>query len=350
MKILYLTCSEEDYLSDALLHGFRRHLGVNAVDYPRKDILYFDCTVNARQRIRGGGFTLYTGLLKEDVIDRSHIIERLQKGEVDLVVFSDISRQFGYFAQWRPYIHPGNAIIIDGSDSPQVYPHAGFWWRRPYYWFLPQTTCGFLYFKREWTEDSRFNLWHRFLPRRVRRALPHYAGLRPISFSIPEEKIIATLPIKSKDFPVHIVDPEVAAMIPGSATTHVFDNEEEYYADLQASRFGVTTKRAGWDCLRHYEIAANGCIPCFRDLQLKPRNCAPHGLAPGENCLSYVSAGDLFRQTAAVDPARYLRLQAGALAWARSCSTRERALEVIRVLEVRWSRSAGFPRRNRLLS
>ena len=36
------------------------------------------------------------------------------------------------------------------------------------------------------------------------------------------------------------------------------------------SRFGVTTKKSGWDCMRHYELAASGCVPCFRDLEEKP--------------------------------------------------------------------------------
>ena len=29
-------------------------------------------------------------------------------------------------------------------------------------------------------------------------------------------------------------------------------------------------KKAGWDCLRHYEILANNCIPYFTDLEECP--------------------------------------------------------------------------------
>jgi hypothetical protein len=32
----------------------------------------------------------------------------------------------------------------------------------------------------------------------------------------------------------------------------------------------MTTKKAGWDCMRHYEIMANGCIPYFPDLATCP--------------------------------------------------------------------------------
>jgi len=41
-------------------------------------------------------------------------------------------------------------------------------------------------------------------------------------------------------------------------------------------------KRGGWDCLRHYEIAAAGAVPCVRQLEGKPSSCAPHGLQAGE--------------------------------------------------------------------
>ena len=33
-----------------------------------------------------------------------------------------------------------------------------------------------------------------------------------------------------------------------------------------------TTRKAGWDCMRHYEILANGCIPYFPDIANCPVN------------------------------------------------------------------------------
>ena len=73
-------------------------------------------------------------------------------------------------------------------------------------------------------------------------------------------------------------------------------------ADLARSRFAITTRRGGWDCLRHYEIAAAGAVPCFRQLEAKPARCAPHGLRPGSNCLSYHDWPDLRRQVAGITP------------------------------------------------
>jgi hypothetical protein len=147
---------------------------------------------------------------------------------------------------------------------------------------------------------------------------------------------VSAPPQKAKDFPVHIVDEEVAARVAGSRTSYAFGSEAEYYADLQASRFGVTTKRAGWDCLRHYEIAANGAVPCFKALHAKPETCAPHGLS-STNTIIYADAEDLFRQIAALTNAEYAKLQANALAWARASSSVARADEVIAT----WQQASG---------
>ena len=106
--------------------------------------------------------------------------------------------------------------------------------------------------------------------------------------------------------------------------TDAIEREADYYADLQASRYGITTKKAGWDCMRHYELAANGCVPCFRDLAGKPTTSAPHGLGD-HNCVPYSDYADLRRRIDAIDEEGYRRLQAGAIEWARANSTRRRA-------------------------
>ena len=329
MRILFLTSSEEDYLSDSLLLGFKQIFGNDVVDYPRRDILYRDCPEFIHRQVRGNGFTLYTGLLDGVAVDRHGVGSKLKEARYDLVVISDIWRQFGFFTQWRPYLTPENTVLIDGTDTSQVFPHAGYWWRRPSWWFLPRSAVGFLYFKREMDGRSRFNFWHRLLPAFLLSSLPHYPGLRRISFGFPESKVVTFLPVKTKDFPCHLVDAEVATAIPGSSVSYAFKTEADYYADLQSSRFGVTTRRAGWDCLRHYEIAANGAVPCFRDLHKKPVDCAPHGLIPGKNCLSYNTAADLLQQVKDLSAERYLEVQQGALAWVRTKSTRALAAAVV---------------------
>jgi hypothetical protein len=327
-KVLFLTPPVEDYLAISLFHGLRTLLGENVIDVPRYEPAYESFPIDKRSGVYGKGFSVFFDL-PDIAIDRSRIESRLGAKEFDLIVFSDIWRQSQLFARLQPLIDVRDTIILDGSDSPNVYPHAGLWWRDPGSWLLPRATKGFLYFKREWTEDSQFNLWHRVLPRAARRRLLPYRGLRRVSFSFPEKKMVFAAPSKTKDFPRHIVDPEVATLVPNSATSYAFETEAAYYADLQSSRFGITTRRSGWDCLRHYEIAANDAVPCFRDLDAKPRTCAPHGLVPGKNCINYRSAFELLEVVGSIDPTTYSKLQEGARAWIRGRTTSRVANEVV---------------------
>jgi hypothetical protein len=46
-----------------------------------------------------------------------------------------------------------------------------------------------------------------------------------------------------------------------------YNTEEEYYNEYKKSYFAITTKKCGWDCMRHYEILANGCIPYFLNIE-----------------------------------------------------------------------------------
>lgn len=319
MQILYITGATEDYLADSVFHGLRSLLGQQVVDYPKAEVMYRTCPGTTARQVRGRGFTLYSGLLDDIEIDRYGVFDKVRGGQFDLVIFSSIWRQFGLFLQLLPWLRPGQAIVLDGEDSPHVYPAAGHWWRRAYYWGLPRAHSRFLYFKREWTEQSRFSLAARLLPAKLAGRLPFARNLRPISFSIPAEKVVASPPDKTKDFPAHIVDAEVAAAV-GGRTSYAFADEAAYYADLQASRFGVTTKRSGWDCLRHYEIAMNGAVPCFRNLDHKPTTCAPHGL-DATNSISYRNWEDLRSQTSALSESRYRELQFGAIAWANAHTT-----------------------------
>ena len=326
--MLFLSSSQEDYLADSVLHGFRSLFGSDCVDYPKAEQLYQSTAEATKSQIRGNGFTLYSGLLEDIEVDRFHIVSKVKAGFFDLIVVGDIWRQYGLFCQLRPWLHSGNAVVLDGADTSAPYPAAGFWWRRPYYWLIPRAHREFLYFKREWTCETRFSIVSRFLPPKILAKIPPVSNLRPIAFGFPQEKIIAEVPQKDKDFSVHIVDTDVARQVEGTQTSYAFANEADYYQDLQRSRFGITTKRAGWDCLRHYEIAANGAVPCFRDLNQKPSSCAPHGLN-GSNCISYTSAGDLFRQLEALSSEEYLILQKNSLSWILANTTVSRAQQVL---------------------
>jgi hypothetical protein len=328
-RVLFLSPRREEYLADSVFHGLRSLLGDRAVDYPKHEIMYRSCPEESIRRARGHGFTLY-GLLEDIEIDRSRTIDEIHWGEFDLVIFGAIHESFGQFVEIYPELerHNTRGAVLDGADGPAMYPYGGRWWRHPLWWTLPRAHKRFPYYKREFLPETYRNRCFRLLPPAIASRLPILKGIRPISYAIPAEKIVTAPPEKSQMFSTHIVDDDVARHIEGARSSYPFTSEEEYYADLQRSRFAITTKRAGWDCLRHYEIAANGAVPCFRDLDEKPRSCAPHGLNE-TNCIVYSSYEDLRSQVARMTDREYEALQRGTLDWARQNSTLERAKQVL---------------------
>jgi hypothetical protein len=326
MRVLYLTAPASDYLADSVLHGLRSLLGPDVVDFPRCDVLYRDASGALAGRAHGRGFTLY-GLLDDIPVDRYDVVGKVERGYYDLVVISSIHRQFGWFLQLRPWLRRDRTIILDGEDHGAIYPYRGSYWRAAGHRRLAPAHTRYPYYKREWTPETVRYRWYTLVPEWAAARLPAPRGLRRVAFSVPAEKIVAAPPPKHKEFPRHVVDPEVAAAT-GATTGYAFAEEAAYYADLRATRWGITTKRAGWDCIRHYEIAANGAVPCFRDLDRKPDTCAPHGL-DASNAVGYRDWADLRSRLARVDDARYAELQAGALAWARRNTTVARAAGVL---------------------
>jgi hypothetical protein len=86
--------------------------------------------------------------------------------------------------------------------------------------------------------------------------------LHPITFSIPKEKICENHNVKTKI---------LSDLIPGDEKTYIYKTEEEYYNEYKKSYFAITKKKGGWDCMRHYEILLNGCIPYFIDIEKCPK-------------------------------------------------------------------------------
>ena len=91
------------------------------------------------------------------------------------------------------------------------------------------------------------------------------SSIFPLSYCIPDEYIVG-------DDVLHNKISLIAPLSPGDASTYVFgpDQEEDYRKMYQSSMFACTRKKGGWDCLRHYEILGNGCIPIFKDLRHCP--------------------------------------------------------------------------------
>jgi hypothetical protein len=80
-------------------------------------------------------------------------------------------------------------------------------------------------------------------------------GVHPIQFAIPAERILPSPPAKSR---------LMAPMDPLDASTYVYTDESAYFGQYASAYYAATMKKAGWDCLRHYEIMSQWCLPYFR--------------------------------------------------------------------------------------
>lgn len=292
-RILLLTTPEQDYLQDQVLYGLRMLLGADLVDLPRKDVMYRS-SARPSASLYGRGFTLWK-LLEDIEVERPAPSDLTRFAGFDAVVFGSIRRQKEWF--WRLLRASGGALrgrlaFLDGADKPRL--------------FLPATLLG-RYYKRE-------------------RGRLGGALARSISFSIPACKLVPDPGAgggisRRRRFASH-VQCDVAYELPeiraACARDYLFGSEDDYRRDLQESLFGITMKKAGWDCMRHYEIAANGAVPCFFELRRKPRPSAPSGLVDMHNCVAFDTARELEDKTARlVREGAYAAVQASAWQWAR---------------------------------
>jgi hypothetical protein len=332
-RLLFLHANTEDYLSDSLLHGLSLVLGDQVVDVPRRDALYEDLSPEDRAKLYGRGFTLY-GRLRDPAPDRQRAMARVDAGDFDAVVISDIHRNWAPWVALRPRAaalakRGVQVVAIDGGDLPFMYPYGPTWWKQMRPWPLPRAHGRARMFKRELSPVTAWARTFGLVPPSIaeRHVLK---DVQPIGFSIPEDRLATGDERKTKLLGTHVVDPEVQAAVPGTHLRYAFDSEDAYYEDLRSSRFGITTKKGGWETLRHYEIAASGTVPCFRDLGSKPARSAPFGLADGVNCVVYGDAAELLARLDRIGDEEYARLRAGALAWARENTTRARATGFLR--------------------
>lgn len=233
MKILLLTKPDHgEYLSDMVLHGFRS-IGVEIVDYPRLWYMYHE-DINRPGydpvgKVSGNGFTVFGTLPSDKDIDRADIEQKIRNLYFDFVIFARADFTYDLESLVLSTYKKEKIIWLDGHDVQNI--------------FSQRLTKG-IYFKREMTL--------------------HSSGIHPISFAMPEEKIMLYDEEKTKN---------ISDIVPGQTTlgTYKFTTEESYYREYAKSYFAVTMKKSGWDCMRHYEILANGCIPVFLDIQSCPK-------------------------------------------------------------------------------
>jgi hypothetical protein len=234
MNILYITNFKSsltyggfvnDYLNDLLYYGFTELDTVNIVETIPIICLYkqYKNLIDSTQ-LWGKGFTSCF-LLDNDTKDRDSIEQKITNKYYDFIIYGSCSRCLDGYDIISQIYDKSKIILIDGSDDTSLHP-------------LHETHT---YFKRE--------------------LIYTHKNIIPIHFAIPESKMVSESINKTK---------LLSSIVPGAK--YSFDIEEDYYKEYRDSHFAITTKKAGWDCMRHYEILANRCMPIFKDLKNCPKN------------------------------------------------------------------------------
>lgn len=223
MKILFVNYFNfPDYQNDMVYHGLiDSGYEVYETAYPT----YMMKSHPNPLSLYGKGFSIFAKLTHTPNVESDSIIkDKIISKFYDVVIFGSVHRDLKYIDLVKSYYKKEEIHFIDGEDGEGI-EHS----------LLPYGT----YWKRECIDSN----------------------VKPISFAIPESQLILETPDKTRLF---------GTIIPGNADTYIFNNEQEYYSDYACSYYGLTHKKAGWDCMRHYEILANKCIPYFVGLENCP--------------------------------------------------------------------------------
>ena len=294
MKIIYITTedpnSQGDYQEVSMLHGLREVLGDDCIDFPRKKIMYGDFSESPKNELHGWGFTLLTEPIQD--------IENRKLEDIDFVLYGVTD---AYGVKNNPIIDrlaKHGVWYLDGHDHSNI----------------TRTPC----FKRELFKEQE--------------------NVFPTGFGIPEHRIMPlnfenkTQTIQKTAPPYACFGPQILG--PTARQLYVFNNEEDYYQDMNNSLFGLTCMKGGWDSLRHYEILASGACLLFRDYDRKPKLCAPQDLP----CFSYNSMAELETLFArlAVDgkpTQEYIEMVCAQREWLWTHgTTKARAIKILEVL------------------
>jgi hypothetical protein len=236
MKILYVTNYLDiakasggfinDYQNDLLFYGLRELFGDDVVDSTQIPTLYKENEGKIPQQHLWGGMTSFW-LIGENNIDRTDIEQKIKDRYYDYIIYGAIKRCKDYWFLVSNYYPSNRIILIDGNDESE----------------LDSSYTKHLYFKRELADT--------------------HSNLLPITFAFPTDKLAQPNKNKTQDY---------GTVIPGQLETYIFKTEQSYYEDYQKSYYGVTMKKAGWDCMRHYEILGNYCMPYFMGLEDCPKD------------------------------------------------------------------------------
>lgn len=225
MKVLFVShFLFPDYQSDMVYHGLvESGLEVYETAHPTYMLSSYPNPLS----LYGKGFSLFAKLTHTPKCESPEAIrEKIVDRFYDLIIYGSVHRDLSYLDLVKDSYQRDRVYFIDGEDGTEcldfLFDHG-------------------VYCKRECVDNRT----------------------KPITFAIPASQLLNTTTEKTKLF---------GTIIPGQVSTYVFETETDYYHDYATSYYGITHKKAGWDCMRHYEILANKSIPFFTDLEHCPAN------------------------------------------------------------------------------
>lgn len=262
MRILFITTvnptAQGDLLEVSILRGLREVLGSECIDVPAKKIMYHDFSISPKDQLHGRGFSLLSTPI-DNIPDSLRNLNPDTK--FDAVLYGD-----GHIyneAVRIPNIDKladGFSWVLDGHDlyggAPRKIHYEG--------------------------EDIIGTQFSRSFKRELVEGINGENSVYPTGFGIPESRIFE-IDLSIKDQVIQKTAPDHSVFrnindLGGGFSHHKFTEEDDYYNDLRRSWFGLTCKKGGWDCLRHYEIMAAGTLLLFRDYNKKPEYCSPTNL------------------------------------------------------------------------
>ena len=231
MKLLVIQSDYgPDYLAD-LFFGELIHSGNHEITTNHLPQYLFDDYLD-QHKLYGRGYTVFGKLPANKknvtVLAEEDLLKKIAGKYFDKIIYTSIWRKNIYIQNAMQNYERDCIIVIDGEDHTDVLNIA------------PSV----LYFKRELINSLS-------------------STCMPISFTFPSFYQPKMTNMEKKKY-------FLAPCVPSVRESYVFNTENLYYQQYADSYFGLTTKKGGWDCMRHYEIIRAGCIPYFPDIVDKP--------------------------------------------------------------------------------
>lgn len=236
-----------DYLADLVTH-YLYFANEKFILYTNNHPEYLFDDYPQDQHLSGNGFTVYRKIphtQKNYMLKVSHdnIMNGLKNSKYDIIVWTSVRRCADFLGVALDLGYKKEQLIaLDGEDDTNsiMFPNGEL--------FSSRIT----YYKRELTDDRALSISFKF------------PSCHPIlnGDEVKKSRLLAPCDPRFRSSYIQSVKE--------TGVNYTYTTEETYYQQYQESLFAFTTKKSGWDCMRHYEILAANCLPVFPEISTIP--------------------------------------------------------------------------------